>query len=369
MERNSNISESGADFEFWEFLKKILTYKKLILKILVVFFIVGLVVAVLTPRKYTASIVISPQFSSEKASGGLAAAASMFGISLGGTSNADPITPKMYPLLMSNAELLKDLIYTPFKFDNQDTLVTFKDYFVNEKYNQVNWFGYVRKYTIGLPRIILNSLSERKHSSNVEISDCNIVFFTEEESKAVALLKSMIDVSVNEKDGYVTISGSASQPLFVSQLVKRVTDLIQSYVTKSKVERAKTNFDFVKERFDEAKKDYKRVQMEYAKFIDANVDLTSAVAKTKRAALEREYQFSSNLYNEVSNLLLHAEIKVKEDTPCFSIVKPILVPNSPSKPNRFMILFSFLVLGVVVSVGVVVLIDMKEKIRIVNTLS
>lgn len=66
--------------------------------------------------------------------------------------------------------------------------------------------------------------------------------------------------------------------------------------------------------------------MKFAKFMDSNKNLISPVTMPKRTVMEREFQFLSNLYNEVVRLLLQDDIMVKKDTPTFTLVKPVKVP-------------------------------------------
>ena len=58
-------------------------------------------------------------------------------------------------------------------------------------------------------------------------------------------------------------------------------------------------------------------------------------------------------------------IQVKEDTPVFTIIKPVSVPIERSKPNRPMILIIWTFLGGIIGVGMVFgrtfIADVKEK--------
>lgn len=344
-------------------VKRLWEKRMFVIYVTAAFMVVGVLVALFSPKKYNASVVISPQMTDSKSGGTIAAAASMLGISMGGNNSGDPISPVMYPMLMDNANMQKELIYTGFKFEDQDTLVTFIDYFTSEPYNHPTFFSAVKKYTIGLPGTIIGAIRGKNDSDTVSVpvDGSSIHTFTKEEDNAVKLLKSMVSVSYNDKEMYVTISTETGEPLFSAELAERVKDLMQKYVTAAKIEKAQDNYNFVQARFKDAEKEYQDIQMEYAKFMDANQGLTSAVALTKRTALEREYQFASNLYNEVARLLLQADIKVKEDTPTFTIVQPVKVPLEKSKPRRSMILIAFVFLGVCIGCGAVFGLDFLKK--------
>jgi uncharacterized protein involved in exopolysaccharide biosynthesis len=67
--------------------------------------------------------------------------------------------------------------------------------------------------------------------------------------------------------------------------------------------------------------------------------------------LQSDYQLAFEVYSQLAQQLEQAQIKVKEDTPVFSIVKPVTVPIEKSKPNRPLILIIWTFLGVVFAIG------------------
>jgi len=54
------------------------------------------------------------------------------------------------------------------------------------------------------------------------------------------------------------------------------------------------------------------------------------------------------VYNELAKQLESAKIRVKEDTPIFSVIEEATVPNYKSKPKTEMILLIWIFLGGVV---------------------
>ena len=69
--------------------------------------------------------------------------------------------------------------------------------------------------------------------------------------------------------------------------------------------------------------------------------------------LQGEYSIALNVYNELAKQLEQAKIKVKEETPVFSVLEPAVVPNEKAKPKKAMIIAIWLFLGGIVGVGVV----------------
>ena len=60
--------------------------------------------------------------------------------------------------------------------------------------------------------------------------------------------------------------------------------------------------------------------------------------------IESEYIVSKNIYNELAINKEKSAIEVKKNTPIFTIIKPVVIPNEKSEPKRtlFVIVFTFL---------------------------
>jgi uncharacterized protein involved in exopolysaccharide biosynthesis len=89
------------------------------------------------------------------------------------------------------------------------------------------------------------------------------------------------------------------------------------------------------------------------------------LARTEEERLQSDYQLAFEVYSQLAQQQEQAQIKVKEDTPVFSILKPVVVPVEKSAPNRPMILFIWIFLGGIISIvwifGKQFLASVKEK--------
>jgi len=77
------------------------------------------------------------------------------------------------------------------------------------------------------------------------------------------------------------------------------------------------------------------------------------------------------VYSELAKQLETQRLQVKQDTPLFTVLKPVTTPIQKSGPKRAMILVVYLFLGFVLSLGVVLgkkyLADFKKEWRLKNT--
>jgi LPS O-antigen subunit length determinant protein (WzzB/FepE family) len=69
--------------------------------------------------------------------------------------------------------------------------------------------------------------------------------------------------------------------------------------------------------------------------------------------LQSEYDLAYSVYSGLAKQLETQEIKVKEDTPIFTIIEPVFIPLDKKAPKRSLILVVWVFLGVVISVGYV----------------
>jgi len=76
--------------------------------------------------------------------------------------------------------------------------------------------------------------------------------------------------------------------------------------------------------------------------------VATAVARTEQERLTAEYTLVFGIYSELAKKLEQAKIEIKEETPVFTIIKPVSVPTEKSKPNRPYILGVFVFIGLVI---------------------
>ncbi len=346
--------DAEQEIDLVEIIRDLWSNRKKIVKVTAIFIVLGLFVAIFTQKTYTASCVIVPQ-TTAKSGNSLGSLASMVGIDISGSSGGETLSPMVYGNVFNNIELQKQLMNTKIKFEKIDTPISLLDYYTNEEYKEVTVLGTIAKYTIGLPFVILRAI---KGDPVDKVIDENpngpkLATLTNNERECLKNIKSNTSLDVNDKDGYITMTATSPDAYAAAQIAEAVKNLMQEYVTKFKIEKAVESYSFINERSKEAKAAFDIKQKEYAKFQDANRSLTSALSKTREEQIKTEYNMANTLYTELAKQAVQAEIKVKEDTPIFTVVEPVVVPTEGS-PSRAKTLIIFAFLGVVVGCGAVV---------------
>ncbi len=358
--QNTELQEQEIDLI--ELVTRMWDKRKFIIKITVAFMVLGVFVALFSAKEYSASCTVVPQTGGTKPGGSLGSLAAMAGISLGDIGSGETLSPMVYANVMNNMNLQKELMNTKVNFEDIDRPVTLLDYYTSDEFKKFSLIGTIKKYTIGLPGIIIGAIrGEQPEPDYSGAEKSALVTLSEEELECVKILKAQTGINVNDKDGYVTISANMPEALAAAQVAERLVYLLQKYVTEFKIEKAAANYEFIKKQYDDAWEVYKAKQEEYAKFKDANRSITTALAATKEEHIKNEYSLAYSLYSELAKQKVQAEIKVKEDTPILTIVEPVIVPRERSKPKRAMILIAFTFLGGVAACGAVFGLDFLKK--------
>lgn len=327
-------------------IKRLWKKRMFVIYVTLAFMVLGLMIALFSKKEYTATTVFVPQTSRQGVSSSMSSLASLAGINLGQVGGGESLSPAIYPQLLSNVDFIKELMYTPIKFEEWPEKVTLFDYYTNEDYNKPTFFGTVKKYTLGLPGVIIKAIKgSNKEEADSAGADGPLPVFTEKEYACKQVLTNLVSITINDKDGYVELSASMPEPVAAAEVATAAFNLLEKYITEYKIEKAKATLDFVNDRFAEAKADFEEKQKELASFRDANRMLTTATSQIAQERLEREYELANTIYTELARQKTQVELQVKEDTPVLSVVQPVVVPFEKSKPKRAIILIAFTFLG------------------------
>ncbi|MBN2637142.1 MAG: lipopolysaccharide biosynthesis protein [Prolixibacteraceae bacterium] len=327
--------------------------RKFIIITVAIFMVLGVAVALLTPKEYTASTTLVPQVSKSSTKlGGLSSLAAMAGFNLNDmTGSSGELSPMVYPQIVKSVPFQLELMNTPFRFPEHEQPVSIYTYYTEIK--ETGFLEGLKKYTIGLPGVIIKAIKGEQVTNAPMTSDSmtsDYITLSEEQEKVRKMLSDKVNLEVNDKDGYLTLSGTSLDPKLAAQLTTKAQTLLQNSITDFKIEKAKTQLDFIQERYYEKKNEFENAQATLAQFRDRNKNVTSALARTTEEQLQNEYQLAFEVYSQLAQQLEQAQIQVKEDTPVFSVLKPVTVPLEDNASGAITLII-FIFLGAVVGVG------------------
>lgn len=313
--------------------------------------IIGVAVALLSAKEYTASTVMVPQMGdSQSKMGGLGGLAALAGISLDINPGAE-LSPMVYPQIISSIPFQLEMMNTPLNFQEHSQPITLFEFYT--KYSKSSALGSIKKYTIGLPGVLISAIKGKTKELSLPGDSTKPMLLTENQYKVKKALDEIVSLDVNAKEGYLTLSTRMSEALVAAQLAKKAQDLLQNYITEFKIEKAKANLDFIQGRYNETKAEFEKAQVSLALVKDRNKNFTSGLPAIEADRINTRYTISYNVFQELAKQLEQAKIQVKKDTPVFTIVEPVTVPSEKSKPKKAMIVFIWIFLGGILGVGIV----------------
>lgn len=320
------------------FFKKVWLKRKLVLWTLILSGVLGVVFVITAEKEFTAVSVFIPQVSNS--GGGISSLtdrigglASLAGINVQGGESTN-IPPRLYPDLLQNTQFQLLLLDSPLRLPNSEDTVSFRIYY-NELHKS-SVLSLIKKYTIGLPGVILSSLRSEEDIS--EKSELFYISLTSEEYRLIERMKKQVTINPSLREGFVSISVVMPDPYLAAQMTSNLEHLLQDELIRYKTTNANTELKFIQERYQEKKRLFELKQEQLSSFRDKNQNLNTAVAQNELIRLTSEYDLAFNIYTELARQLEQAKLQVSRDTPIFSVIRPVTIPSEKSGPNSLLIL-------------------------------
>ena len=342
-------------------LKKLWAGKKTIIKTTLVFFVIGLFVAVFSKNQYTASTTFVPLVQSDTPGGKLGGLASLAGISLGGGVSNSEISPELYPEIVSSIPYQKELLATPLTIEGFSEKIPYASYYLHHYSPGV--LGYLKKYTLGLPGQLIAAVKGKPTTTSNQTSDSKIAQISQEEYDLIQQLQAQLSLTVNAKEGFISIAVLMDQPLAAAEMAQKAQETLQQYALDFKTQKSKEELRYIQERHQEKKADFERIQVQLARFQDQNRGINTSLRAVELLRLQSAYDLAFSVYAELSKQLETQNLQVKKDTPLFTVLKPVNIPNEKSQPKRALILVIYVFLGVVLSIGFLLVKDALKELK------
>ena len=312
------MDNNSDEIDLIELLKTAWNGRKQIVIISFVFVLVGVAAALLSPIVYSSSTTfINSQTESSSASG-LSGVASLVGINLGGMSSGSEIPPSMYPQLGESIEFKRDLLNS----------------YIDAK-EQIKLEGFLADY---------NDIEKSVTENN------NKLFISEYEDALFNVIDDVISISVNLKDGFVTISANMPNSEYAANTCINAREILQETVINNKIKSTKQKLEYSEKQLASKRIEFEEIQNKLAYFNDSNLNLVTSSVINQRDKLEAEFQIINAVMIELSKQVEQRKLQVSEDTPVFSIVKEASMPVERSSPKRAQMVLIFGFIGLVVSV-------------------
>lgn len=311
MEVNSN-----DEIDIIELLKKLYKSRKAIIYITIIFSALGIAFALLSPIKYKSTTVFITQ-NQETGSSSLSGVASLVGINLGSSSFGGEIPSTMYPQIIESVKFKRLLLKKVIDKKNSITLQNFiAEYYSIQEVNQDNTLD------LGM------TLSEEKYFK---------------------ILTEILNVSINAKGGFISISCEMPNAEYSARTAKYSRELLQNIIIENKIETARQNLIFSERQLIEKKREFDDVYSKLAFFSDSNLNSVNSFVLNEKNKLESEFQIISAVVEEISKQVEQAKLQLKRDTPVFSTIQEAVIPIKKSSPKRAQLVIIFGFIGFIIS--------------------
>ncbi len=388
---NSNTTTSQHEHHVAEdeidlgvLFKEIWRRKKVLLYTIIGALIIGIFIAIVSPEEYKTNVVLMPQ--SDASSGGgssnlLRQIGGFAGISLGGSSTG--LNINLYPDITKSTPFNMKVMEEEQYFPSLDTTMSLYYYFT--KVSEPPLTDNLRKYTIGLPAMLLDlpmavvnlfkkdtrptSVNMQKGVSTTIVKDSTgsvqdiaddklkqeykPITLNGMQMRVMAQLRKRITTTI-EENGTVTVSAIMPDPLVAANTTELAVAYLTRYITEYRTEKVQQDLDFIEKQYREKENRYNEAQKRLANLRDRNLNIATESARIALEQAQTDYNLSYTLYQGIAQQLEQARIKVQEETPVFKVLEPIQIPLSKSEPNRELIIILALFAGFAVGFAIII---------------
>lgn len=339
--RPATEDDDELQIDWMGILRQVLAIRKKLYKAAAVGVVLGILIALGTPKQYTVSITLSPEMGSGKSGSGLASmAASFLGGSIGSDS-PDALNATLTPDIVTSTPFLMELFDARVVSQDKQIDTTFTAYLDEQK---SSWMGYVLKAP-GMAISGIKSLFSEKKEKTETIQEGTIEL-NEEDAAKLEGLRQQITAEVDKKTAITTLSVTLQDPKVTATIADSVVSKLQQYITAYRTSKAKEDCQYLEKLYKERQQEYYDAQQRYARYVDANSNVVFQSTLAERERLQNDMNLAYQVYSQVAQQLQVARAKVQEEKPVFAVVEPAVVPLNPSGTSRKVIVLGFLFLAV-----------------------
>ena len=361
-DNKSNISYNFKEdsIDVIEILKKVWSERKFIFKVILTFFIIGCISSLLSPVLYTSQTTFVPQVSDDQRApinNRLGSLAQLAGLNLNSTEMTidSYLSPLLYGQIIDSEEFSLKLLSEELINSNGDTF-TIKEYLLSKESSiNLNPVPFIKKYTIDL---LINRKTNEIDSDILK----NYNFINGEDYNLIKSFRNKFTIELNDKKGYIKVLATDGDPFISSQLVQNITKSLQSKIIEIRTNKIKERLEFSKKQYELKQEEFDFLQNKIAEFKDSNKNISTASFMSELQKLESDYQLQQNILINLASEYNNNKIKLNKDTPIFSVIDEVSVPNERSQPKRTIIVLIWMFLGLVVSIGYLLVKDSLTKL-------
>lgn len=337
--------DDELEIDWMGILRQLLAIRKTLYKAAGIGLIIGILIALGTPKQYTVSVTLSPEVSGGNSGSGLASMAAPFLGASVGSSSPDALNATLAPDIVASTPFLLELFHARVVSQDKQIDTTFTAYLDEQK---SSWMGYVLKAP-GMAIGGIKSLFMDEEKEETATMQEGAIELNKEDAAKLEGLRKAITAEADKKTGITTLSVTLQDPKVAATMADTVVSKLQQYISAYRTSKAKEDCQYLETLYKERQQEYYTAQQRYARYVDANSNMVFQSTMAERERLQNDMSLAYQVYSQVAQQLQVARAKVQEEKPVFAVVEPAVVPLYPSGTSRKVIVVGFVFLAVVLT--------------------
>ena len=340
---DQQAEDKNHEIDIVAIVKKVLKDKWSLLVFFIIFAVLGVTVALMTPRTYSTDVVVAPELSSGSMPEGLSDIASMVGVDLnnGNKSSVDAIYPQIYPDVISSNDFIVQLFNIPVTTEGAKNSKTYFDHITKDA--KKGFWDYPKTWMGN----IVKKITGKKDTTNLADVSTVIdpVHLNKVQSDIRDAIRSQVTCVVDKKTNVITITAKDFDRFVSAEVADTVQKRLRNYIIEYRTKKFKQDVAYAQSLVDTAEAKYVKTRNAYTAFAEANTDVTQESFVTKRDEMENNMQMRYTNYTQALQQLQVAQAKLREHTPVFTVIQEASVPFKPSGTPRSLIVLGYVLAG------------------------
>ncbi len=340
---DQQAEDKNHEIDIVAIVKKVIKDKWSLLVFFIIFAVLGVAVALMTPRTYSTDVVVAPELSSGSMPEGLSDIASMVGVDLnnGNKSSVDAIYPQIYPDVISSNDFIVQLFNIPVTTEGAKNSKTYFDHITKDA--KKGFWDYPKTWMGN----IVKKITGKKDTTNLADASTVIdpVHLNKVQSDIRDAIRSQVTCVVDKKTNVITITAKDFDRFVSAEVADTVQKRLRNYIIEYRTKKFKQDVAYAQSLVDTAEAKYVKTRNAYTAFAEANTDVTQESFVTKRDEMENNMQMRYTNYTQALQQLQVAQAKLREHTPVFTVIQEASVPFKPSGTPRSLIVLGYVLAG------------------------
>lgn len=352
------------EIDWLELFRRIRASKGLILKTCGIGATIGIIIASGTPKTYTASTLVAHEGTRSRSFSGISALADMTDdMNSSVTAERDALYPSLYPAIVNSTPFLLPLFDIKVHKQKDSTTMTLVQYL--KEHQKTPWWSAITSAPSSLMGWCMSLFKEKQKIDKLEKQTESVPLrLTREEAGIAGAIASCISIEIDKKKRTITIDVTMQDPQVAATLADTVQARLKVYMTEYRTSKARNILKYSQKLSKETQTEYYAAQDKYTRYADANQSLALLTSRAELSRLRSEMNLAYSTYNQMEIQVQAAKARVDKVTPVYTVIQPVTVPLSPSKPRIVLILAGCILLSAAGSIGWILFVkDFIKKIK------